>query len=160
MPGLLHAQDAPDPGHHLAAGPRRLSPSPAREGGRAGGRAGRHLVGGGVGGLVEVDDAVAHVVIERALERGVAVGDGGVVPRAHVQLVVVLEQQRSARGVELGHGGLGLDEVHVLVLLLRLLLQLLLLLLRLSWQVFLPGLYSHVRVSKRAAPALCELPRS
>jgi hypothetical protein len=65
---LVDAQDALDPGHDL--------------------------VRGGVGRLVEVDAAGLDVLREGALERRVARGDGRVVARAHVQRVVVLQQQR------------------------------------------------------------------
>ena len=63
--GLLHTQHAPDPGHHL--------------------------VGRGVGGLVQVDAAVRHVFLERPLERGVAGRDGRVVAGADIELVIVLQ---------------------------------------------------------------------
>lgn len=48
------------------------------------------LVRGGVRGLVQVDDAVANVIVERALEGGVAIGQRSVVASAHVELIVVL----------------------------------------------------------------------
>lgn len=44
--------------------------------------------------LVEVDDAVAHVLGQRALERRRAGGDRRVVAGAHVEPVVVAQQQR------------------------------------------------------------------
>lgn len=51
----------------------------------------RHdLVRRRVGGLVEVDDTVAHVVVERALERRAAIGNRRVVTRANIELVKVL----------------------------------------------------------------------
>ncbi|GJN24651.1 hypothetical protein PR202_gb12403 [Eleusine coracana subsp. coracana] len=81
--GLLGAEDALDPGHHL--------------------------VGGRVGGLVEVDDAVAEVLGERALQRRVARGERGVVAGADVEAVVVLQEERPGGGVERRHQGLGLD---------------------------------------------------
>eukprot|EP00964_Phaeocystis_antarctica_P140471 scaffold105341_cov63-Phaeocystis_antarctica.AAC.1 len=59
-----------------------------------------HLVRGGVGWLVEVAHAVLEVLVQRPLERRVAVGDGRVVAGAHVQLVVVLQEQRPLRRVE------------------------------------------------------------
>ncbi len=42
-----------------------------------------------VRGLVDVDDAVAEVLLEGTLQRGVARrGERGVVPRAHVEAAV------------------------------------------------------------------------
>nr|CAB3455082.1 unnamed protein product [Digitaria exilis] len=85
--GLLDAEEALDPGHHL--------------------------VGGRVGWLVEVDDAVAEVLGEGALERRVAGGERGVVSGADVEAVVVLQEQRPCGGVEGRHQGLGLDDVAI-----------------------------------------------
>ena len=68
MASFFNAEDALDPGHDL--------------------------VGGWVGGLVQVDAAVAHVLPPRALQRGVSRGDGGVVASADVQAVIVLEEER------------------------------------------------------------------
>ena len=72
-----------------------------------------HLVGGGVGRLVEVDDAVAEVLGDGALQRGVAGGERGVVAGADVEAVVVLEEERPGGGVEGRDQGLGLDHVAV-----------------------------------------------
>mmetsp|Transcript_944 Transcript_944/g.1207 ORF Transcript_944/g.1207 Transcript_944/m.1207 type:complete len:241 (+) Transcript_944:1720-2442(+) len=83
VPCLLHAQDPADPCHHL--------------------------VTGGVGGLVKIDYTVAYVVEDWALERRAAVRDRRVVPRADVELVVVLEQQRPLGRVELWRRLFGLD---------------------------------------------------
>ena len=74
-------------------------------------------MGGRVGRLVEVDDAVAEVLGEGALERRVAGGERGVVAGADVEAVVVLEEERPGGGVEGRHQGLGLDEVAVGLLL-------------------------------------------
>lgn len=65
MAGLVDAEEALDPGDDL--------------------------VGGGVGGLVEVEDAVFEILREGALEGGEAGGDGGVVAGADVEAVVVFE---------------------------------------------------------------------
>jgi hypothetical protein len=54
---------------------------------------GDDLVGAGVGGLVHVDDSVLEVLLEGALERSVAGGDGRVVRGEHIHFVVVLQQQ-------------------------------------------------------------------
>jgi hypothetical protein len=62
--GLLDAEDSLDPGHDL--------------------------VRGRVGGLVEVNHAIAYVVVQRALKRRVASRDGSVVSSADKELVVVL----------------------------------------------------------------------
>ena len=59
-----------------------------------------HLVRRRVGRLVQVDHAILEVFLERPLERRVPVGDGRVVAGAHVELVIVLEQQRPLGGVE------------------------------------------------------------
>ncbi len=48
---------------------------------------------------------------QRPLERRVSRGDGRVVPRPHVQLVIVLQQQRPLAGVQRRRGLLRLDEV-------------------------------------------------
>lgn len=50
------------------------------------------LVGGRVGGFIEVEDAVLEVLSEGAFERGVTGGDGGVVSGADVETVVVFEE--------------------------------------------------------------------
>ena len=52
----------------------------------------------------------SHPHLEWAPERRVARGDGSVMSSAHVELVIVLEQQWPLGGVELGDGGLRLDE--------------------------------------------------
>mmetsp|Transcript_19054 Transcript_19054/g.36388 ORF Transcript_19054/g.36388 Transcript_19054/m.36388 type:complete len:229 (-) Transcript_19054:26-712(-) len=71
---LLYAQHAPQPSHHF--------------------------VGAGVGGFVQVDASVTNVLLERPLEWVVAHGDGGVVPGAHDELVIVLEKKRPLGRVE------------------------------------------------------------
>lgn len=55
---------------------------------------GDHLVGGGVRGLIKIDDTIANVVIERALQGRVAIGQRSVVASAHVKLIVVLKRRR------------------------------------------------------------------
>mmetsp|Transcript_24263 Transcript_24263/g.52200 ORF Transcript_24263/g.52200 Transcript_24263/m.52200 type:complete len:369 (+) Transcript_24263:459-1565(+) len=84
VPGLLHPQHALEPSHDL--------------------------VRGRVSRLVEVHHTIADVLLQWALQRGVARGDRGVMPRPHVQLVVVLQQQRPFGRIELRHGRLRLDE--------------------------------------------------
>ena len=68
-----------------------------------------HLVRGGVGRLVEVEDAVADVLGQRALQRGAAGGDGRVVTGAHNQRIVALEQQRPLGRGQRGGRLLGLQ---------------------------------------------------
>ena len=70
-----------------------------------------YLVRARVGRLVEVDDAILQVLLERPLERRVARRDGRVVPRPHGELVVVLEEQRPRRRVERGRRRARLDHV-------------------------------------------------
>ncbi|URE22934.1 hypothetical protein MUK42_17056 [Musa troglodytarum] len=74
-----------------------------------------HLMGGRVGGLVEVEDAVAEVLRERPLQRGVPGGERRVVAGADIEAVVVLEEDRPRRGVDGRGERLGFDKV-VLVL--------------------------------------------
>ena len=71
---------------------------------------GDHLVRRWVRRLVEIDASVLEVLEERALEGRVARWDRAVVPGAHVELVVVLEQQRPLRRVEWWRRLRGLDE--------------------------------------------------
>ena len=63
---------------------------------------GDHLVGAGVGGLVEVDDAVLQVLGEGSFEGRGAGGDGGVVFGKHIHLFVVFEQQWPLGAVHVG----------------------------------------------------------
>lgn len=49
-----------------------------------------NFVGGGVGGLVQVDNTVTDVVVNVALQGRATVGDGGVVAGSDVEFVVVL----------------------------------------------------------------------
>lgn len=72
---------------------------------------GDDLVGGGVGGLVEVEDAVSEVFGDGAFEGGVAGGQRRVVAGADVEAVVVLEEDRPLGGVERRGEGLGFDQV-------------------------------------------------
>mmetsp|Transcript_33747 Transcript_33747/g.100096 ORF Transcript_33747/g.100096 Transcript_33747/m.100096 type:complete len:511 (-) Transcript_33747:10-1542(-) len=90
VPSLLCPQDAADPRHDLV---RRR-----------------------VGGLVEVDDAVLEVLGEGALERSAPVRDRRIVPGPHIELIVVLQQQRPLRRVERRRAALRLDEEVVRVL--------------------------------------------
>lgn len=53
----------------------------------------------------------SQTYLEGPLQGGVAGGDGGVVARADVQLVIVLQQQGPLAGVQGGGGFLGQDEV-------------------------------------------------
>lgn len=80
--GLLDAEEALDPGDDL--------------------------MGGRVGGLVEVDDAVFEVFREGAFEGGVTGGDGGVVAGADVEAIVVFEEDGPLRGVDGGSEALRL----------------------------------------------------
>ena len=61
---------------------------------------GDNLVRGRVGWFVEVYDTVGKVVLQLALQRRRPGRDRGVVPRADVQLVVVLQQQWPRGGVD------------------------------------------------------------
>mmetsp|Transcript_9193 Transcript_9193/g.18619 ORF Transcript_9193/g.18619 Transcript_9193/m.18619 type:complete len:212 (+) Transcript_9193:1278-1913(+) len=85
VPGLLDAEDALYPGDDL--------------------------VGGGVGGLVEVYAAVGEVGFEGPGKGRAAGWDRGVVGGAGVELVVVLKEKRPVRGVKLGSHRLWLDHV-------------------------------------------------
>lgn len=69
------------------------------------------FVTGGVGGLVEVDDAGRNVALQVALVGSAAVGNGNEVTATDEQLVVVLQQERPLAGVDLGRNGLRLDGV-------------------------------------------------
>ena len=70
---------------------------------------GDDLVGRWVSGLVEIDNTVLDVLLERALERGVTGGERGVVSGSHVEAIVVLEEDRPLRGVNGWSEALGLD---------------------------------------------------
>ena len=83
MAGFFDAEDALDPGDDL--------------------------VGGRVGGLVEIEDAVLEVIGEGALQRGVTGRDWGVVSGSYVEAVVVLEEDRPLGGVEGWGEALGFD---------------------------------------------------
>eukprot|EP00756_Hemistasia_phaeocysticola_P014801 Hpha_TRINITY_DN15360_c3_g9::TRINITY_DN15360_c3_g9_i1::g.90449::m.90449 len=75
VPGLVHLQDPLHPGNNL--------------------------VGGGVGGLVQIKHAVLQKVCEVAAHRGgPRIGTGGVVVRTHVKLVDVFHQQRPVAAVQ------------------------------------------------------------
>lgn len=63
---------------------------------------GDDLMGGRVGGLVEVDDAVFEVFREGAFEGGVTGGDRGVVAGAYVEAIVVFEKDGPLGGVRWG----------------------------------------------------------
>mmetsp|Transcript_13303 Transcript_13303/g.24656 ORF Transcript_13303/g.24656 Transcript_13303/m.24656 type:complete len:220 (-) Transcript_13303:166-825(-) len=73
--GLVHSENTTSPSHYFV---RR-----------------------GVGGLVQVDESIPHIVVNRPLKRCVSVRDGGVVRGPDVQLVKVLQQQRPFTGVKL-----------------------------------------------------------
>lgn len=68
-------------------------------------------MGGGIGGFVEVEDAVTDVVLERAFEGGMAGGERRVVASSDVEAVVVLEQDGPLGGVQGRGEGLGFDKV-------------------------------------------------
>lgn len=68
-----------------------------------------NLVGGRVGGLVEVEDTVLEVFGEGSLERGVTGGDRGVVSGADVEAVVVLKEDWPFGGVYGGSEALWFD---------------------------------------------------
>lgn len=70
---------------------------------------GDDLVGGRVGGLVEVEDAVFEVLGEGALQGGVAGGDGGVVAGADIETLIVFEEDGPLGGVDWGSEALRLD---------------------------------------------------
>ena len=53
---------------------------------------GDDLVGGGVGGFVEIDDAIANVFVDGPAKGGVAAGDGGVVAGADVEFIVIFQE--------------------------------------------------------------------
>lgn len=52
------------------------------------------FVGGGVRGLVQIDDTVSDVIFDVALEGRATAGNGGVVTGTNVKLVVVLQDTR------------------------------------------------------------------
>ena len=81
--GLLDAKDAAEPGHDLVR--RRVR------------------------GLVQVDHTVPDVLLDLALERGAARRNRRVVTRAHVERVVVAQEQGPLRGVEARRRALRLD---------------------------------------------------
>ena len=91
---------------------------------------GHDLVGGRVGGLVEVEDAVFEVLGEGALQGGVAGGNGGVVAGADVEALVVFEENGPLGGVDGGSEALGLDHQPFFSFMLSAAALLLLLLLR------------------------------
>ena len=69
-----------------------------------------HLVAAGVGGLVEVDDAVLEVLFEGPCQRGAPDRQWSVVAGPDVQLVVIFEQERPRARVEPGSVRAGSDE--------------------------------------------------
>eukprot|EP01085_Mycamoeba_gemmipara_P002502 Mycagemm_TRINITY_DN9666_c0_g2::TRINITY_DN9666_c0_g2_i1::g.2502::m.2502 type:complete len:129 gc:universal TRINITY_DN9666_c0_g2_i1:391-5(-) len=69
-----------------------------------------HLVRRRVRRLIEIDDTIAYVVIEGALQRRVTVREWCVVTSAHVQLVVVLQKQGPLSTIKCRGDALGLDE--------------------------------------------------
>jgi hypothetical protein len=73
-----------------------------------------NLVRGRVGRLIEVDDTRADVLLEVALQRRAAIGDGSEVASANEKLLVVLEEKRPLAGVEGRSGSLGLDNIVLL----------------------------------------------
>ena len=54
---------------------------------------GDDLVGGGVGRLVNVDDAGADVVLDGSLQGRAAVWDGGEMGRSHIELIPALQEK-------------------------------------------------------------------
>jgi hypothetical protein len=72
------------------------------------------LVRGRVGGLIEVDDTRADVLLKVALQRRAAIRDGSEVTSANEKLLVVLKEERPLAGVEGRSGSLGLDGVLLL----------------------------------------------
>nr|PNR30199.1 hypothetical protein PHYPA_026515 [Physcomitrium patens] len=93
VPGLVHPQHAPNPCHHLVR--RRVRR------------------------LVQIDHSIPHVIVKRPLQRRVPRRQRRVMPRPHVQLVVILQQNWPLRGVQRRGRRLGLNQVIGVRLLVR-----------------------------------------
>ena len=68
-----------------------------------------YLVRGRVGGLVQIDNSISNVQLQRPLERRVPARDWRVVAGSDVEFVVVFQEKRPARGIKLRSDLLGLD---------------------------------------------------
>lgn len=61
---------------------------------------GNDLVGGRICGLVEIDDSVTNIIADGPFEGGAATGNWGEMASAHIELVIIFEEQRPFGGIE------------------------------------------------------------
>jgi hypothetical protein len=63
---------------------------------------GHHLMGAGIGRLIQIDDTIFKVILERSFERSGPGRNGGVVVGEYIHLVIVFQEEGPIFGLDGG----------------------------------------------------------